>query len=318
MTASELTGRRPPLDAACATAKLKDLARSCRPARNAVPLGTTPPREGSAATTSSRRGEAAARVRHLPLDRFFVGDLQHGPPHRRGSARSARRSEIRQAGHAAAPRLSGIGSSLTDIIATLDHYKVEGIRHVVALRGDLPSGTANSGAPRTRTSWSRFIRRRTPATGSRGGRLFPEFLPRRAARARISRTSRRKVEAGADAAITQYFYDADCYFRLRGRVRAPGIDLPDRPGHHADRQLQPARALLGRLRGRDPALDPPPAREASATTPPRSAASGSTSSPTSATVCSRRGAPGLHFYTTEPGRPHHHHLAAARALGHPA
>ena len=199
--------------------------------------------------------------------------------------------EIRQAGHAAAPHLSCIGSSRADITATLDLYKSKGIRHIVALRGDLPSGTASSGELAHANELVELIRAHTGDWFDVEVACYPEFHPQAKSPGDDLAHFKRKVEAGANAAITQYFYNADCLLPLRRRVRGARPRSPDRPGHHADRQLQPARALLGRLRRRDPALDPPQARRASATTPPRSAASGSTSSPTSATVCSRRAPP---------------------------
>ena len=84
---------------------------------------------------------------------------------------------------------------------------------------------------------------------------------------------------------------------LRRRVPRGGHHGADRSGHHADQQLREARALLRRVRRRDPALDPAGASKATATTSRRSARSGSTSSPSSGDGLLARGAPGLHFYT---------------------
>ena len=138
--------------------------------------------------------------------------------------------EIRQAGHEAAPHLSCIGSSRADITATLDLYKSKGIRHIVALRGDLPSGTASSGELAHANELVELIRAHTGDWFHVEVACYPEFHPQAKNPGDDLAQFKRKVEAGADAAITQYFYNADAYFRFIDECEALGLDLPIVPG----------------------------------------------------------------------------------------
>jgi methylenetetrahydrofolate reductase (NADPH) len=138
--------------------------------------------------------------------------------------------EIRQAGHEAAPHLSCIGSSRNDITATLDLYKSKGIRHIVALRGDLPSGTASSGELAHANELVEVIRAHSGDWFHVEVACYPEFHPQAKSPGDDLAQFRRKVEAGADAAITQYFYNADAYFRFVDECEALGLDLPIVPG----------------------------------------------------------------------------------------
>ena len=167
--------------------------------------------------------------------------------------------EIRAAGYEAAPHLSCIASTRADLNAQIERYKAHGIRHVVALRGDLPSGLAASGEFRYANELVAFIREETGDWFHIEVACYPEYHPQTRSAADEIRNFKRKVDAGANSAITQYFYNADAYFRFVDECEAAGIAHPDRPRHHADRQLLPARALLRRLRRGDPALDAPQA-----------------------------------------------------------
>jgi methylenetetrahydrofolate reductase (NADPH) len=138
--------------------------------------------------------------------------------------------EIRQAGHEAAPHLSCIGSSRNDITATLDLYKSKGIRHIVALRGDLPSGTASSGELAHANELVEVIRAHSGDWFHVEVACYPEFHPQAKSPGDDLAQFKRKVEAGADAAITQYFYNADAYFRFVDECEALGLDLPIVPG----------------------------------------------------------------------------------------
>ena len=138
--------------------------------------------------------------------------------------------EIRQAGHEAAPHLSCIGSSRADINATLDLYKSKGIRHIVALRGDLPSGTASSGELAHANELVELIRAHSGDWFHVEVACYPEFHPQAKSPGDDLAQFKRKVEAGADAAITQYFYGADAYFRFVDDCEALGLDLPIVPG----------------------------------------------------------------------------------------
>jgi methylenetetrahydrofolate reductase (NADPH) len=138
--------------------------------------------------------------------------------------------EIRQAGHEAAPHLSCIGSSRADIIATLDLYRSKGIRHIVALRGDLPSGTASAGELAHANELVQLIRAHTGDWFHIEVACYPEYHPQAKSPGDDLAQFRRKVEAGANAAITQYFYNADAYFRFVDECEALGLDLPIVPG----------------------------------------------------------------------------------------
>ncbi len=138
--------------------------------------------------------------------------------------------EIQAAGHKAAPHLSCIGSSRSEIAATLDLYRSKGIDHLVALRGDLPSGSASAGELRYASELVSFIRERTGEHFHIEVACYPEFHPQ----ARSARDDllhfKAKIDAGANAAITQYFFNSDAYFRFIDDCEALGIAVPIVPG----------------------------------------------------------------------------------------
>jgi methylenetetrahydrofolate reductase (NADPH) len=133
----------------------------------------------------------------------------------------------------AAPHLACIGSSRAEIRGILEHYQAQGIRRLVALRGDLPSGMGlgTAGDFRNANELVAFIRQET------GDHFYglrspptPRSIPRPPTPIRTWPTFQRKVEAGANAAITQYFYNPDAYFGFVERCAARGIDIPIQPG----------------------------------------------------------------------------------------
>jgi methylenetetrahydrofolate reductase (NADPH) len=138
--------------------------------------------------------------------------------------------EIQASGFEAAPHLSCIGSTRKDVAKTLELYKSHGIRHIVALRGDLPSGSASAGELRYANELVEFIRETTGDWFWVEVACYPEFHPQ----ARSARDDllnfKRKIDAGANAAITQYFYNADAYFRFVDECEAMGVDVPIVPG----------------------------------------------------------------------------------------
>ena len=138
--------------------------------------------------------------------------------------------EIRAAGHDAAPHLSCIASSREDLRAQLESYKSNGIRHVVALRGDLPSGMAVSGEFRYANELVTFIREVSGDWFQIEVACYPEYHPQTRNAADEIRHFKRKVEAGANAAITQYFYNTESYYRFVEESEAAGIDIPIVPG----------------------------------------------------------------------------------------
>jgi methylenetetrahydrofolate reductase (NADPH) len=138
--------------------------------------------------------------------------------------------EIQASGFDAAPHLSCIGSTRADIAATLDLYRSKGIRHIVALRGDLPSGAASAGELRYANELVEFIRKHTGDWFRIEVACYPEFHPQAKSPADDLANFKRKVDAGANAAITQYFFSADPYFRFIDDCEALGIDVPIVPG----------------------------------------------------------------------------------------
>ncbi len=139
--------------------------------------------------------------------------------------------EIQQAGFDAAPHLSCVGSSPENIRAILNQYKQNGIRHLVALRGDLPSGMGSEiGAFRYANELVEFIRNETGDWFNIEVAAYPEYHPQAKSPADDLDNFVRKAQAGANSAITQYFYNADAYFRFVEAVQARGVSIPIVPG----------------------------------------------------------------------------------------
>jgi methylenetetrahydrofolate reductase (NADPH) len=138
--------------------------------------------------------------------------------------------EIQSAGHPAAPHISCVGATRADIAATLDLYRSKGIDHVVALRGDLPSGAASAGELRYANELVAFIRERTGDHFHIEVACYPEFHPQAKSPRDDLANFKRKLDAGANSAITQYFFNADSYFRFVDDCEATGIAAPIVPG----------------------------------------------------------------------------------------
>ena len=138
--------------------------------------------------------------------------------------------EIQASGSEAAPHLSCIGSTRENITAILEQYREHGIRHIVALRGDLPSGTVDAGEFRYANELVAFIRERTGDWFHIEVAAYPETHPQARSPREDLAAFRRKVEAGANSAITQYFFNADAYFDFIDRCESVGITLPIVPG----------------------------------------------------------------------------------------
>ncbi len=138
--------------------------------------------------------------------------------------------EIAAEGLSAAPHLSCIGSTRESIRAILDEYKAENIGRIVALRGDLPSGTGDAGEFRYANELVEFIRAETGDTFSIEVAAYPEWHPQARSPEDDLAAFVNKVKAGANSAITQYFYNADAYFHFVDAVRRQGVDIPIVPG----------------------------------------------------------------------------------------
>jgi methylenetetrahydrofolate reductase (NADPH) len=138
--------------------------------------------------------------------------------------------EMRAAGLAAAPHLSCIGGSEASIRDILQQYKDSDIHRVVALRGDMPSGYGLGGAFRYASDLVEFIRKETGDWFWIDVAAYPEMHPQARSPQDDLRNFDRKMKAGANAAITQYFYNADAYFQFVDAARKLGIDKPIVPG----------------------------------------------------------------------------------------
>ena len=129
-----------------------------------------------------------------------------------------------------APHLSCISSTHDNIREVLHAYRKEGIRHMVALRGDIPSGVVEAGEFRHANELVAYIRQETGDHFHIEVAAYPEYHPQATSPDRDLANFKRKVEAGADSAITQYFYNADAYFRFVERCTRAGISIPIVPG----------------------------------------------------------------------------------------
>jgi methylenetetrahydrofolate reductase (NADPH) len=138
--------------------------------------------------------------------------------------------EIQREGYAAAPHLSCMGTSRDSLRSILAEYKANGINRVVALRGDLPSGYGavgfSSGEFRYANELVEFIRAETGDWFHIEVAAYPEMHPQAKSPQDDMQSFVRKVKSGADAAITQYFYNADAYFRFVEEAHKAGVTVP--------------------------------------------------------------------------------------------
>jgi methylenetetrahydrofolate reductase (NADPH) len=138
--------------------------------------------------------------------------------------------DIRESGQQAAPHISCVAASKGDIVKTLSRYRERGIRHIVALRGDMPSGLAAGGELKYANELVAFIRQTTGDWFHIDVACYPEYHPQTRNPADELKNFKLKVDAGANSAITQYFYNADAYFRFVDECLAVGIEIPIVPG----------------------------------------------------------------------------------------
>ena len=138
--------------------------------------------------------------------------------------------EIAAAGFEAAPHLSCIGSTRENIREILQDYTAAGIRRIVALRGDLPSGVQDPGEFRYANELVEFIRAETGDRFHIEVAAYPEWHPQAKSPRDDLAAFQRKVEAGATSAITQYFYNVDAYLNFVDAVRKLGLNVPIVPG----------------------------------------------------------------------------------------
>jgi methylenetetrahydrofolate reductase (NADPH) len=171
---------------------------------------------------------AARRQLEQLKPRFFSVTFGAGGSTRDGTLSTV--LEIQSEGFEAAPHLSCIGGTRASLGAILDEYKSHGIRHVVALRGDLPSGMGEIGDFRFASELIAFIREHSGDWFHIEAAAYPEVHPQAKSPQDDLANFKRKVDAGANAGITQYFYNADAYFRFRDECASLGVSVPIVPG----------------------------------------------------------------------------------------
>jgi methylenetetrahydrofolate reductase (NADPH) len=194
--------------------------------RPAFSLEFFPPRDAAAQT---RLVEGAQQM--MVIQPHYVSvTFGAGGTTREGTLDTVR--TMRGMGCDAAPHLSCIGSTREDLRALLQTYRDEGVRRIVALRGDMPSGMGldSAGALRHASDLVEFIRAETGDWFHIEVAAYPEMHPQASGPEKDLQHFVQKVRAGANSAITQYFFNADAYFDFVDRVQAKGVDIPIVPG----------------------------------------------------------------------------------------
>lgn len=194
--------------------------------RPAFSLEFFPPRDAAAQTRLVEGARQMAQINpHYVSVTFGAGGTT-----REGTLDTVR--TLRGMGWDAAPHLSCIGSTREDLRALLQTYRNEGVRRIVALRGDMPSGMGidSSGALRYASDLVEFIRTETGDWFHIEVAAYPEMHPQASGPEKDLKHFVQKVRAGANSAITQYFFNADAYFEFVDRVQSQGIDIPIIPG----------------------------------------------------------------------------------------
>ena len=138
--------------------------------------------------------------------------------------------EIHESGISAAPHLSCVGSSKSKVLELLKQYQSFGIRRIVALRGDLPSGAGDYGEFKHANELVSFIRQETDDWFHIEVAAYPEFHPQATSAIDDIEKFVQKVKAGANSAITQYFFNSDAYFQFIEDVASYGVSVPIVPG----------------------------------------------------------------------------------------
>ncbi len=185
-----------------------------------------PPRDEAARV---KLGETIAQLAQLK-PKYFSVTYGAGGSTRAGTYDTA--TAIAAQGLEVAPHLSCIGATRASLIEQLEAYRARGIRRIVALGGDPPSGMGayTAGEFRYASQLVELIRRETGAYFHIEVAAYPEVHPRARTPEDDLRYFKHKVECGANAALTQYFYNADAYFRFVDECEALGLDIPIVPG----------------------------------------------------------------------------------------
>ena len=159
---------------------------------------------------------------------FFSVTFGAGGSTQEGTLQTVQR--ILEAGHPASPHLSCIGSTVASIRGILKQYRECGLKHIVALRGDLPSGMAQAGEFKHASDLVAFIRAEHGDHFRIEVAAYPEYHPQARNAQEDLKNFQRKIDAGANSAITQYFYNADAYFHFVDTVGKLGVRVPIQPG----------------------------------------------------------------------------------------
>jgi methylenetetrahydrofolate reductase (NADPH) len=183
-----------------------------------------------------KTNEGAEKLRQVRSElaalkpKFFSVTFGAGGSTRDGTLTTV--AEIAAEGHVAAPHLSCMGSSRAEVRDILAHYRALGIHRVVALRGDMPSGVGPSGFGELRyaSELVQFIRAETADWFHIEVAAYPEIHPQARSSDEDLKHFIDKMRAGANSAITQYFFNPDAYFRFVDEVRAAGVEGPIVPG----------------------------------------------------------------------------------------
>jgi methylenetetrahydrofolate reductase (NADPH) len=138
--------------------------------------------------------------------------------------------EIAVEGHAVAPHLSCVGATRGSVAELLDRWRNSGIRKLVALRGDLPSGMVDAGEFRYASDLVEFVRNHSGDWFHIEVAAYPEVHPQANSPQADLNAFVAKVSAGANSAITQYFFNGDAYFSFVDAAQAAGVSVPIVPG----------------------------------------------------------------------------------------
>jgi len=194
-----------------------------------------PPKELSIEFFPPKTPEGAEKLR-LVKDRlakevkpsFFSVTFGAGGSTQEGTLRTV--ESIHQSGQDAAPHLSCVGSSKENIYELLRLYKEMGVRRIVALRGDLPSGMGQYGEFHHANELVAYIRESYGAWFHIEVAAYPEMHPQASSVRADIENFVTKIQAGANSAITQYFYNTDAYFQFIEDVESRGVNVPIVPG----------------------------------------------------------------------------------------
>jgi len=192
-------------------------------ARIPVSLEFFPPKTAQAAATL-----ALTRQALYPLQPAFCS-VTYGAGGTTQAGTFATVADILTEGCEAAAHFTCVNATRVSVRAQLQQLRTMGVRRLVALRGDLPAGY-QGGDFRYAADLVAFIRAETGTHFRIDVAAYPEVHPQAASAQDDAQAFAAKVRAGADGALTQYFYNADGYFRFMEEVRALGVDVPVVPG----------------------------------------------------------------------------------------